>query len=89
MLPLFFIVVVKYSYELISIVLNQSACSNATGNFYISTSLTSYRLSRYISFYYFFISLFLYLYLFDGVVIAVQCTAIFSDLLCSPEFSYY
>ena len=26
---------------------------------------------------------------FDGVVIAAQCTATFSDLLCSPEFSYY
>ena len=26
---------------------------------------------------------------FDWVVIAAQCTATFSDLLCSPEFRYY
>ena len=26
---------------------------------------------------------------FDGVVIAAQCTATFSELLCSPEFRYY
>ena len=26
---------------------------------------------------------------FDGVVITAQCTATFSDLLCSPEFRYY
>ena len=26
---------------------------------------------------------------FDGVVIIAQCTATFSDLLCSPEFRYY
>ena len=29
------------------------------------------------------------LYFFDGVVIAVQCTATFSDLLCSRKFRYY
>ena len=28
-------------------------------------------------------------FVFDGVVIAAQCTAIFQDLLCSPEFRYY
>ena len=26
---------------------------------------------------------------YDGVVITAQCTATFSDLLCSPEFRYY
>ena len=26
---------------------------------------------------------------FDGVVVTAQCTVIFSDLLCSPEFRYY
>ena len=25
----------------------------------------------------------------DGVIIAAQCTATFSDLLCSPKFRYY
>ena len=29
------------------------------------------------------------LHCIDGVVIATQCTAIFPDLLCSPEFRYY
>ena len=29
------------------------------------------------------------LYCIDGVVIAAQCTATFSDLLCSHEFRYY
>ena len=29
------------------------------------------------------------LYCIEGVVIAVQCTATLSDLLCSPEFTYY
>ena len=29
------------------------------------------------------------LFCIDGVVIAAQCTATFSDLLCSPEFRYY
>ena len=29
------------------------------------------------------------LYCIDGVVIAAQCTATFSDPLCSPEFRYY
>ena len=29
------------------------------------------------------------LYCVEGVVIAAQCTATFSDLLCSPEFRYY
>ena len=28
------------------------------------------------------------LYCIEGVVIAAQCTAAFSDLLCSPEFGY-
>ena len=29
------------------------------------------------------------LYCNDGVFIAAQCTATFSDLLCTPEFRYY
>jgi hypothetical protein len=29
------------------------------------------------------------LYFIEGVVIAAQCIASFSDILCSPEFRYY
>ena len=36
--------------------------------------------------YFFFL---VFVFCFDGVFIAAQCTATFLDLLCSPEFRYY
>ena len=42
--------------------------------------------------FYFILSVHFFIYYFcicfDGVVIGAQCTAIFSDLLCFPEFGY-
>ena len=32
---------------------------------------------------------YVFVFVFDGVVITAQCTATFSDILCSPEFRYY
>ena len=53
---------------------------------YLNTHVVSTDISKFCT------SIVLYcmvLYCFDGMLIAAQCTATFSDLMCSPKFRYY